>query len=140
LSTLVERSFGGFVRRQSYKWYLRVPDPIAFLRHIQPVLERRLEGSGANRYTGEFRIGFYDLTGIVLKFEDGRIVEIAPMRGKDGYDVSFPWHLFWNVVFGDQSVEEIQAILPEVHARGGKGAVLINALFPKKKSWLEGLA
>jgi GNAT superfamily N-acetyltransferase len=140
LTTLIERSFGGFVRRQSYKWYLRVPDPIVFLRHIQPVLERRLEGSGANRYTGEFKIGFYDLTGIVLKFESGRIVDIAPMRGKDGYDVAFPWHLFWNVVFGDQSVEEIQAILPEVHARGGKGAVLINALFPKKKSWLEGLA
>lgn len=139
LDTLIGRKLGGVVRSHPYKWYLRVPDTIAFLRHIQPILERRLEGSGAHRYTGELKIGFYDLTGIALNFERGQIVEIAPTQGKDGYDISFPWHLFWNVVFGDQNIEEIHAILPEVSA-GGKGSVLVNALFPKKKSWIEGLA
>jgi hypothetical protein len=139
LEYLIGRIRGGNVRRHSYKWYLRIPDLVAFLRHIQPVLERRLEGSGANRYTGEFKIGFYDLNGIALKFERGCITEITSIKGKDGYDISFPWDLFLNVVFGDHSHEEINALLPEVWT-GGKGAVLLSALFPKKKSWLAGLA
>jgi len=139
LNTLIRRQIGGVVRNQIYKWYLRVPDPIAFLRQIQPVLERRLEGSGAHCYTGELRIGFYDLTGIALTFDKGRIVEIMPVKGKDGYDLSCPWHFFWNVVFGDHTTEEMQAVLPEV-LTSSKGAVLIEVLFPKKSSWLEGLA
>jgi len=140
LNTLIGRKLGGMVRSLTYKWYVRVPDPIAFLRHIQPVLERRLDGSGAHRYTGELAIGFYEMTGITLTFENGRIVEIAPKKGRDGYDISCPWHLFWNIVFGDQSADEIRVILPDVAARSGKTAVLMETLFPKKKSWLEGLA
>ena len=120
-------------------WYLRVPNPIPFLQHIQPVLERRLEGSGAHRYTGELRVGFYNLTGISLKFERGHMTEVAAVQGKDGYDISFPWNLFYNVVFGQHTYDDIRMILPEVWA-GGKGAVLLDALFPKKKSWLKGLA
>jgi hypothetical protein len=139
LDRLIERALGGDSHRQPYKWYLRVPDPIAFLRRIQPVLERRLEGSGAHRYTGELRIGFYDLTGISLKFEEGHITEIASIEGKDDYDISFPWNLLWNVVFGHHTIEELHAVLPEVGA-SSKGVVLMDILFPKKKSWLKGLA
>jgi hypothetical protein len=135
---LVGRTMGGLSRRRSYRWFLRIPDLVPFLRHIQPVLERRLEGSGAHRYTGELKIGFYNLTGISLKFERGHICEIAAIQGKDGYDASFPWNLFWNVLFGDHTVDDIGATLPEVYT-SGKGAVLLDALFPKKKSWLKGL-
>lgn len=138
LDRLIDRSIGGLIRRREYMWYLRVPDPIPFFRHIQPVLERRLVGSGAHRYTGELKMGFYDLTGISLKFEAGSLTDVTPISGKDGYDVSFPWHLLWNVVFGHHNYDDIRAILPEVWA-SGKGAVLLDALFPKKKSWLKGL-
>ena len=119
-------------------WYIRVPQMIPFLQHIQPVLERRLVDSGAHGYTGELKIGFYDLTGIHFKFERGRITAIESLQGKDGYDISFPWHLFWNVVFGQHSSDEIRAILPEV-STNGKGKVLMDTLFPKKKSWLKGV-
>ena len=138
--TLMDRTVGGDVYENTYKWYLRVPDPIGFLRHIQPVLEQRLEGSGAHRFTGELRIGFYNLTGIALQFERGRIVDITPATGKDGYGVSFPWHLFWNVVFGQQSAQELNAILPEVWTNNGRNAVLVDTLFPKQWSWIDGLA
>jgi hypothetical protein len=140
LYTLIGRTFGGVYPQRPYKWFLRVADPLAFFRLIQPVLERRLEGSGAHRYTGELKIGFYDLTGIALIFEKGKLVDVSPLRGKDGYTVSFPWHLFWNVVFGDQSAAELREALPDVDTGGGKGMVLLNALFPKKASWVEGLA
>ena len=139
LDRLIDRARGGVSRNREYMWYLRVPNLIPFLQHIQPVLERRLEGSGAHRYTGELRVGFYNLTGISLKFERGHMTEVAAVQGKDGYDISFPWNLFYNVVFGQHTYDDIRMILPEVWA-GGKGAVLLDALFPKKKSWLKGLA
>ncbi len=139
LNTLIDRSLGGLVRSRRYAWYVRVPEMIPFLRHIQPVLERRLENSGANRYTGELKIGFYDLKGISIKFVQGKITAIETIQGKDGYDISFPWELFWNVVFGHHTYDELRFVLPEVWA-SGKAAVLFDALFPKKKSWLKGLS
>lgn len=138
LDTLIDRTEGGLVRKREYTWYLRVPEMIPFLRHIQPVLERRLVNSGANRYTGELKIGFYDLKGISIRFERGCITSIEPISGKDGYDIEFPWELFWNVVFGYHTADELRYILPDVWA-SSKAAVLLDALFPKKRSWLKGL-
>jgi GNAT superfamily N-acetyltransferase len=140
LDRLIEWSPGGLVKqRQDYAWYLRVPDTIGFLNHVAPVLEQRLDASGAHRYSGELRIGFYDLTGIALKFENGRLCVIQPIDGKDGYDIQFPWHTFWNVVFGHHTAEELFVVLPETYANA-KASVLLAALFPKKRSWLQGLA
>ncbi len=139
LDRLVDRSSGGSIRKREYAWYLRVPDTIGFLKMIAPVLEKRLEGSGAHRYTGELRIGFYNLQGINLQFEAGRLKDIIPISGKDGYDVSYPWNLFWNVVFGYRTTEEIFQMLPDVYANA-KATVLLEILFPKKKSWLRGLS
>jgi hypothetical protein len=139
LFALVGRRFGGNVRQHTYKWYVRVPNAIRFLQQIAPVMERRLEGSGAHRYTGELKIGFYDLTGVSLRFEGGRVMEITPLQGKDGYDLAFPWHMFWNVVFGDASADEITKLLPDVWLGNPMTALLFNTLFPKQKSWLDGL-
>ncbi len=140
IDTMIDYKFGGVLNRRIYKWYVRVPDPVAFFRLIQPVLERRLEGSSAHRYTGEFKIGFYNLTGIGLKFEQGKLVDVTTVRGKDGYGVTFPWHLFWNLVMGDQSADELRAVLPDIDISSGKDKILLNTLFPKRASWLEGLA
>ncbi|MGL4651403.1 MAG: GNAT family N-acetyltransferase [Caldilineaceae bacterium] len=135
---MVARTIGGSVRPTSYTWYLRVPDPVAFLRHIGPALERRLEGSGAHRYSGALKVGFYDLTGVAIEFAQGKISDVRPLEGKDGYDISFPWHMFWNVVFGQHTWEELRTVLPEVYC-DGRTAVLIDALFPKRPSWVRGL-
>lgn len=139
LDRLIDRSSGGMIRKREYAWYLRVPDTIAFLKTIAPVLERRLAGSGAHRYTGELKIGFYNLKGISLKFEGGCLADISEIAGKDGYDVQFPWNLFLNVVFGYRTCDEIFTILPDVWANA-KATVLMDALFPKKKSWLLGMS
>ncbi len=138
LDSLIYRTKGGAVRGQDYFWLLRVPETISFLRLIQPVLERRLAGSGANRYSGTLKIGFYDMTGICLTFERGKITTIETTAGMDGYDISFPWHMLWNVIFGHHGYDDLRAVLPEVWA-SGKAAVLLDALFPRKKSWLKGL-
>lgn len=124
--------------RAEYAWYVRVPDTVGFLKHIAPVLERRLEGSGANKYSGTLRIGFYDQTGIVLTLERGRLTGVESVSGSDGYHAQFPWEMFWLVVFGHRTAEEIAAILPEVSV-WSTAAVLLAALFPRKASWVTGL-
>ncbi len=139
LDTLIDRTPGGQIRRREYAWYLRVPDAVVFLKHIAPVLEQRLAGSGANRYTGALRIGFYGLSGVSLAFVDGQLEDVTTVSGKDGYDAQFPWDLFWNVVFGYRTVDEMGAILPDVWATA-QGAALLEILFPKKKSFVLGLA
>ena len=139
LNRLIERSPGGLVRQhEQYAWYLRLADPVAFLRHITPVLEQRLHGSGAHRYTGELRIGYFNFSGIRFAFENGQITCIEAITGDD-YDAQFPWNLYWNVIFGYRTVDEIHAVVPEAGG-SAKAAVLLDILFPKVQSWLRGLA
>jgi GNAT superfamily N-acetyltransferase len=139
LDRLIENTAGGHVRKHEYAWYLRVPDLVGFLKTITPVLERRLEGSGANGYTGELKIGFLDQRGIRIQFEQGCIANVSAISGKDGYEAEFPWNLFLNVLFGYQTYDEIRHHLADTYANG-KAIVLMETLFPKKRSWLRGLA
>jgi hypothetical protein len=136
---LIARSPGGFVSTRKYAWYMRVPSMLRFFSAIAPMLERRIEGSGAHRCSGELRIGFYTLGGISMKFSMGRLIDVALMTGKDNYDAEFPWELFWNLVFGYSTVDEMGSVLPDVYANA-KASVLLSILFPKQKSWLRGLA
>jgi GNAT superfamily N-acetyltransferase len=138
LDMLIGRSYAGGVTGRDYAWYLRVPEPEAFLRHIAPALERRLSGSGAHRYTGRLRVGFATLSGVEITFEDGRLLSVERMQGKDGYDAEFPNHSFWNVVFGHRTIDELEYVLPDVWATP-KATVLLGALFPKHPSFVNGM-
>ncbi len=81
--------------RPPYAWYLRVPDLPDFLRHVAPVLERRLERSVAAGHTGELKISFYR-DGLRLALEEGRVAALEPWAPADGgrADASFPDHTF----------------------------------------------
>ena len=140
LKTLIQRTLTGNVQPRKYTWYLRVPEMAAFLRHIAPVLERRLEGSGAHCYSGELKISFYSQTGVRLVFERGRLTTVESVTGlyEQSADAGFPWHTFLNVVFGHRNYESLSPILPDVYC-SGKAHVLLDALFPLKQSWLLGL-
>lgn len=133
---LIERSPSGYIAKHEYGWYLRVPDLKGFLTKIAPVLEKRLENSGAHRYTGTLDIGF-GLTGIRFTFERGRLANLTDINGDHGYHAEFPWHMFLNVVFGHRTVDELSYVLPDIYA-DAKGAALLSILFPKQKSWLRG--
>ncbi|MBZ0285667.1 MAG: GNAT family N-acetyltransferase [Anaerolineae bacterium] len=139
LARLIDRTIGGLVRRRVYSWYMRVVDPVRFIHDITPVLEARLENSGAHRYTGDLKIGFYDKTGLTLTFEEGRLTDVVLAPASGNFDISFPWHTFWNVVFGQHTYDDLRNVLPDVWANS-KSAVLLDALFPKKQSWIIPIA
>lgn len=121
---------------QPYAWYLRVPDLVGFLHHIQPVLEKRLANSIACGHSGEYLIGMYP-DGIRLTLENGRIhVEPwKPVHADDG-NAGFPMRTFLQILFGYRSFEELKYAFPDCWWSDAGTRIVVNALFPKKNSSL----
>jgi GNAT superfamily N-acetyltransferase len=123
-----------------YAWYVRVPDVLAFIRHIAPALEKRIANSTAAFYTGEFSLDFFR-GGMHLVFEKGHITRIEPWRApayQNTADASCPALVFLQLLFGYRSLDELRYAFPDVRVENSKAAVLLNALFPKKFSWVQG--
>ncbi|MCA9931284.1 MAG: GNAT family N-acetyltransferase, partial [Anaerolineales bacterium] len=125
---------------QPYAWYMRVPDLAGFLRHIAPVLERRLASSVLVGHTGDLKMNFYR-TQLKLGFENGRLQTIEPFTPKalDGGDVRFPELTFLQLLFGRRSFEEMDKAFADCYASDAETAVLLNILFPKQHSKVVGL-
>ena len=123
-----------------YAWYVRVPDMLAFIRHIAPALERHLANSAAAAYTGELTLDFYR-GGLHLVFDKGHITHIEPWRApayKNNADASCPALVFLQLLFGYRSLHELRYAFPDVRVENSTAEVLLNALFPKKFSWVIG--
>lgn len=119
-----------------YAWYIRVPNLIDFIQHIRPVLEERLEGSLANCYTGELQIGFYRKQGLYMRFEKGKLVEVADKPATLAHaDARFPEYTFYNLLFGHRSLPELRVGHIDV-VYGPRADALLSILFPKQPSWL----
>jgi hypothetical protein len=131
----------------AYAWQLRVTDPPAFLRHVAPVLERRLAQSPAAGFTGQLRLSFYR-DGVRLAFEGGRIVEVAAWQlplGLTGIDkgvpstagradASFRRDTFLQLLFGYRSLDELQYAHPDCLVRTDTVRALLTAMFCKQPS------
>lgn len=120
------------VRSESpYAWYIRVPDIVAFLRHIRPALEKHLIGTVAEGYTGELRLNFYR-SGIYLKFFKGSLTEIAdwtPEDIEDG-DAQFPELTFLQLLCGRCRTEELTLNFVDCWVND-TARVLLDCLFPE---------
>jgi len=123
-----------------YAWYVRVPDVLAFIRHIAPALEKRLANSAAAFYTGEFTLDLFR-GGIHMVFDKGHIMRIEQWRApvyKNTADASCPALVFLQLLFGYRSLDELRYAFPDVRVENSNAAVILNALFPKKFSWVMG--
>ena len=123
-----------------YAWYVRVHDVPAFMRHIAPALERRLANSTAAAYTGDLTLDFYR-GGVHMVFDKGHITHIEPWRApayKNNADASCPALVFLQLLFGYRSLNELRYAFPDVRVEKSEAEVLLNALFPKKFSWVPG--
>lgn len=114
----------------SYAWYIRIPDIIAFLRHIRPALEKHLVGTVAEAYTGELKLNFYR-NGLRMIFEAGCISQISRWRAdsvEDG-DAQFPSMTFWQLLCGRCRTNELTSRFADCSATDS-AAVLLDCLFP----------
>lgn len=142
LDLLVDRTTTAYMREHLYTWYIRVPSLAAFIKQIKPVLEERLQGSGANQFSGTLSIDFYERIGLRMTFENGLLVDAVDASATDenwNPDAAFHWHLFLNVVFGHNDYFDLRQIFPDTWANR-KAVVLLDILFPKKRSWLVGIS
>ena len=117
-------------KEDSYAWYIRIPNVIAFLRHIQSALEKHLIGTVAEAYTGSLKLNFYR-SGLRMKFEAGRISNIcgwSPDSVEDG-DAQFPSMTFWQLLCGHCRTNELTSRIADCSATDW-AAVLLDCLFP----------
>ncbi len=118
-----------------YAWYVRVRDMPTFLKHIAPVLERRLERSVVADYTGELKIDQYK-GGLRMVFEHGKLTTAEPWR-VPVYDsnagAGFPQLVFLQLLFCHRSLDELRSAFPDVWAEGDT-EVALKALFPAQAS------
>ncbi|HLO34167.1 MAG TPA: GNAT family N-acetyltransferase [Anaerolineales bacterium] len=121
--------------RDPYAWYLRVPDLLGFLHHVQPVLEKRLSESIAAGHSREIRISFYR-TGLHMVIDHGKITAIEawkPTPEKEG-EAAFPDLTFLQLLFGYRSFEELEYTFADCWCDLEDVRVLLNILFPKRLS------
>jgi hypothetical protein len=134
-----------------YAFYVRVPDLAAFVRHVAPVLERRLADSALIGHTGEMRVGFYR-DGLRLAFERGLLAAAeAWMPSIDTAGVEFaigsgdvrrpsamfPGLTFLQLLFGYRSLDELEHAFADCIVRTVEARSLLNALFPKLTSCMN---
>ncbi|MYE91426.1 GNAT family N-acetyltransferase [Candidatus Poribacteria bacterium] len=115
---------------EPYGLYIRVPDLIAFLRHIRPALEKNLVGTVAEGYNGELKLNYYR-SGIQLKFNNGKIMDISNWSTgsvEDG-DARFPDLTFLQLLCGRLRFNELKTNFVDCGGRDEAG-VLLDCLFP----------
>jgi hypothetical protein len=126
--------------REPYAWYVRLPDLPDFLRHVAPVLERRLAESVLVGYTGELKISFYR-DGLRLGFEDGKLKVEAwqPTPDEEG-KAGFPDLTFLQLLFGYRTLKELRYAFADCWVADDTAQALLEVLFPKRPSLVWGVS
>jgi hypothetical protein len=89
-------------------------------------------------FSGDLKISFYR-GGLRLVFEGGRLAEAAdwqaPPTNEEWDGAGFPPLVFLQLLFGHRSLEELGYAFPDCRA-DEEPTLLLNALFPKRTSWV----
>jgi hypothetical protein len=112
-----------------------VPDLAGFLRHVAPVLGRRLAESLLVGHSGELKLSFYR-HGLRLAFDGGKLVAVElwrPGPDEEG-DAAFPDLTFLQLLFGHRSLEELKHAFTDCWTASDEARSLLEALFPKQAS------
>jgi predicted N-acetyltransferase YhbS len=119
----------------AYAWQIHVPDMVALLRALAPVLERRLAASPFAGLTQEAQIGLYKRT-IALRFVAGRLAEVADLGFRGHGPIAIPPLQFIPLVLGYRSIQELKLAYPDVHVAPSH-RFLVDTLFPKVPSYIS---
>jgi GNAT superfamily N-acetyltransferase len=129
------------IHEPPYAWYVRVPDLPAFIKHIAPVLQKRLANSAIAGYTGEIKMDFYR-GGLRLAFQDGLLTAAEPWRSpiySAEPSAGFPPLVFLQLLFGHRSLDELRTAFPDAWANDDTTLVL-KTLFPTRASYVLSLS
>ncbi|MBN1231561.1 MAG: GNAT family N-acetyltransferase [Anaerolineales bacterium] len=130
-----------YSKKEPYSWYIRVPDMVAFLQQIKPVLEDRVKDSLIAGHTGDIKIDFYT-DGVKLDFKEGKITSIQKWKSVQNEDeglVHFPFLTFIQILFGSRSYWDIAHAYTDCFGKP-EAMIIMDTLFPKKPSYLNPIA
>jgi GNAT superfamily N-acetyltransferase len=118
----------------SYGLYVRVPDVIALLRAIAPVLEARLAASPAVAWTGTLCIDLYQ-GGLQVRFDQGRLSAVEPWSRPTDHrpstvDASIRREDFLHLLLGNRSPNELEQTTADFLVNTDTGGLLLDVLFP----------
>jgi len=119
------------LKASPYAWYVRFPDELAYLKAIQPQLERHLAESvvGAG-FTGDLRLNFYQ-RGVLLKFQAGKLTidSWTPSDGSAG-EAHFPANSFWSLLCGQKTATQLAKEVADCWMTPTARA-LLDCIFPE---------
>jgi len=122
--------------RDPYAFFIRVPDQVGFLKHIAPVLEKRLADSELTvGYGGILTLNFYR-SGLKITFKQGHLESVEPFipaTSEEG-DAAFPDLTFLQLLFGYRTFSELKDSFADCYRKNPETHLLLDVLFPKKSS------
>jgi len=126
--------------RQTYAWYVRVPDLPGFLRHVGPALEKRIAESHIPGHSGSLRLNLYK-TGVKLTFENGKLTgsEAYKPQPNDMGEIGLPDLTVLQLVFGYRNLDELKSAYADCYWESDDARYLASVLFPKKPSSVQGI-
>lgn len=117
----------------TYAWQVHLPDLVALLRAIGPVLEQRLAASPFAGLSRTVQLCFYR-DSVTLRFKTGQLVDVQPSGPARG-EINFPPLTFIPVLFGHRTVEQMRLVYPDISVRGSVRP-LFDTLFPPMASFI----
>ncbi|MGH8900457.1 MAG: GNAT family N-acetyltransferase [Egibacteraceae bacterium] len=117
-------------------WYVRVPDLVGLLRSLVPVLDRRLSGSVADRWTGEVKVNCYT-EGVRLVVNKGRIIGVEKLDDLDNLDdagIVLPRDQLVQLVFGFRDLDTLIAGSNDCWSDDCRSHAVLNTCFPRESS------
>ncbi|MGZ4707714.1 MAG: GNAT family N-acetyltransferase [Acidimicrobiales bacterium] len=118
--------------RHSHGIYVRVPDAVALLDALRPVLSQRLAASRYADRLGRLSISLYE-SGVSVGYDAGVVTDVAPADGVedpfDSGDVGVPPDLVGALALGRFGATELERRVDDVTLGRHRG--LMEVLFPK---------
>lgn len=133
LSKVME-NFGGYVG-DGWKYQIRIPNMVEFLKKISPVLEKRLKGTMFEGITNDVIMNTFQNC-YVLKFSAGKIVDVAdlgPQEVDENRAFRSPPQDLVRLILGAYSVEELKQNNIDFIVSSGV-RLITETLFPKIES------
>ena len=121
---------------KTYAWQIKIPNIIRLLKKIRPVLEKRLEASSFKNFSGTLRLNFFK-TKVDLLWVEGSLENVLLGEGECKDTFSINADLFPILCLGHRTWREIKYIRPDISPSSGKSMLLIEILFPPRKSWIH---
>ncbi|CRK59868.1 hypothetical protein [Alloactinosynnema sp. L-07] len=112
---------------QAQQYYVRVPDPVALLEHLRPLLSARLSAFGDGEALVSFfrsHVRFSYSAGVVGPMRTGGVMQGPYAQGGAGVAPD----LVGSLLFGPLGIDGLRRIHPDVYP--GPNEALMGALFP----------